>query len=293
MELTELRNLLDDPKNRGRHATGEDDIRQALQALMMHQVVYRDWPLSGGPFNTVHRHRSFFDRYVSAMGAELVFEHRLGMIAMRPATTQYGWKQTRLKKDETLVLLALRYLYDEGMANSQMTEDGRIETTTDHVHDLISTGVGETPPDESRLMEILHGFHRKGLVRLGKRDSVERLTPLTVLPGVRVIVSDVYVQAVADWIDQGAPEDTDGFFQHVTRRVAGNQTGDDETGDDETGGDGAADAEAEADAGTAPVCDDTATGPDETADPAVEPGTDTAPSVDADASGQQTGQAPN
>ena len=261
MELTELRNLLDSPDNRGRHATSEEDIRQALQALLMHQILYRDWPLSGGPFNTVHRHRSFFDRYVAAMGAELVFEHRVGMIAMRPATSQYGWRQNRLKKDQTLVLLALRYLYDEGMETSQMTGDGRIETTTDHVHDLISTGVGEAPPEESRLTEILHGFHRKGLVRLGKRDTAERLTPLTVLPGVRILVSDVYVQAVADWVERGAPDGTDDFFRHITERVAGNQMA--PADDPATDGDGT-DGDA-GNVGDAPVTVDTAEAGDDQA----------------------------
>lgn len=233
MELNEVRNILDDPGNRGREATTEDDLRQALQALMLHQILYRDWPLSGGPFRTVQKHRTFFERYVAAMGAALVFEHRVGMIAMRPATPQYGWRQNRLKKDATLVLLALRYLYDEGMETSQMTEDGRVEVTTDHLHDLISTGVGETPPEEGRLDEILQGFHRRGLVRLGKRDTAERLRPMAVLPGVRILVPDLYVQAVADWVAQGAPEDAPDVFHHLSVRVAKGHDSTDAAGADE------------------------------------------------------------
>jgi hypothetical protein len=243
MELNEVRSILDAPGNRGKDATTEDDLRQTLQALMMHQCIYRDWPLSGGPFRTVQKHRTFFERYVAAMVAELVFEHRVGMIAMRPATTQYGWRQTRLKKDETLVALALRYLYDEGMETSQMTEDGRVEVTTDHVHDLISTGVGATPPEESRLDDILQGLHRKGVVRLGKRDTAERLRPLAVLPGVRILVPDIYVQAVADWVAQGAPEGAGDVFDHLSARVA--------QGKDAASQDDAEDGESDPDAGHA------------------------------------------
>lgn len=217
-ELRELRELLDDPKNTRRDGTCEEDIRQALQALFMHQVLYRDWPLSGKPFSTIMCHRSFFDRYVDAMGCELYVEHaRSGMVAIRPRDMQYGWKENRLKKDETLVLLALRYLYDDGMRKSQMTEQARVETSTDALVDLVSTGLGIEAPEERRLLDILAGFRRKGMLRLGTRDKAERLTPITIMPGVRIMVTDVFVQRVTDWVDEGAPDADQDFFDHLSK----------------------------------------------------------------------------
>ena len=217
-ELRELRDLLDDPKNQRKDGTSEEDIRQALQALFMHQTLYRDWPLSGKPFSTVLRHRTFFDRYVDAMGCELYVEHaHTGMIAMRPRDVQHGWKENRLRKDQTLILLALRYLYDDGMQKSQMTEQARVETSTDDIVDLVSTGFGIAAPEEKRLLEILDKLKRKGMVRVGTRDKSERLTPITIMPGVRVMVPDAMVQRIIDWLDEGAPDADADFFDHLSK----------------------------------------------------------------------------
>ncbi len=46
------------------------------------------------------------------------------------------------------------------------------------------------PPDEARLIEILRLFARKGALRLGERDRLERVTPLTVMPGIAVLSPD-------------------------------------------------------------------------------------------------------
>ena len=53
-----------------------------------------------------------------------------------------------------------------------------------------------------RLLEILRLFHRKGVVRIGERDPAELMVVLTIMPGITLLVPDVYVEAVIQWLEQ-------------------------------------------------------------------------------------------
>jgi len=88
-----------------------------------------------------------------------------------------------------------------------MDEIGRVETNTDEIFDRIRTLGKADPPIESRLEEILKSLRRRGAVLLHDADRVERLTPVTVLPGIGVLVDDVFTASVIKWVELGAPEE--------------------------------------------------------------------------------------
>lgn len=116
------------------------------------------------------------------------------MLALERSGPVYGAHLSRLRKDETVVVLILRLFYEEGISSPD--ERGRVEITTDDIHDRLRAA-GEEPPAIPRLKEILRGFQRRGLVRLGDRDPVEQLLVVTIMPGVAVLVPGVFVDAVA------------------------------------------------------------------------------------------------
>ena len=246
LELKEFAEIVDaDEARRKRDQTTEADLQRALQALLMHQCVYADRPMGGRPYTIIARHRDFFEKYVNALDYQLIVEQRDGLAAVRPRTAAYGWKETRFKKDETLVLLVLRYLFEDGTRRGEMDETGRIETNTDEIYDAYKTLAGEEPPSESRLHEILAMARRRGLVRVADADRAERITPLTVLPGIRVLIPDTYVEAVIDWVENGA-EGEDSVFDRLSTRLAGDAaSGGESTG--ESGGPGAPPAAAPGD----------------------------------------------
>lgn len=110
----------------------------------------------------------------------------------------------RLRKDETLVLLALRLAYEEGLRDHRVTTDGVVECTTDDIAESIRTAARSDPPEETRLTEILRLFARKGALRLGERDKTERITPLMVLPGIAVLSPDAWMEQVRAWAETQA-----------------------------------------------------------------------------------------
>lgn len=206
LELDELRDLLEG--RRGNAPVDKADIETAIQALLAHQIIYPDTTLLRREiYDFIRAHSTFFERYFGAMGVGIVIEPSTGMIALVRGRNRYGWQFTRLKKDETLVLLALRVTYDEGLRAGLMDEIGRVQTNTDEIFDRIRTLAKADPPVESRLEEILKSLRRRGAVLLHDADRVERLTPVTVLPGIAILVDDVFTVSLIKWMELGAPDD--------------------------------------------------------------------------------------
>lgn len=191
----------------GRRPTEEEvaaQLQTAAQVMLLHQVIYADTPGIGPSYDLLRRHRVYFQRLFDSLGFELSFDADTQSVAVVPGEGGYGWKQIRLRKDETLVALVLRLLLEEATGHGEIDELGRAETDTDAFYDRYRTLAGEDPPAEARLAEILRGFQRRGLVRVGDRDREEQVTPVTVLPGIRTIVTERYALAVVDWCERAA-----------------------------------------------------------------------------------------
>lgn len=173
----------------------DEDLQTALQALLFHQCLYEDWPHAPS-YRVITKHLVSVQAIVGAFGYRLGRHAAAGMLALEPRGANYGVRSSRLRKDETVALLILRLLYEEGIG--MLDERGRVEITTDHIHDRLRAA-GEDPPTVARLEEILRGFARKGLVRVGDRDPVEQLLVVMIMPGITILVPDVFVDAVTEW----------------------------------------------------------------------------------------------
>lgn len=193
-ELREVTTILESGK------VEETELNSALQALLFHQCLYEDWP-NGPAYRLLSKHMVQVQPIVAAFGFKATHQVAMRMITLQTERNPYGVAMTRLKKDETLVLLALRLLYAEQI--SSLDEQARVEITTDDIHDRLHA-CGEEPPEFSRLLDILKTFHRKGLARVGDRDGVERSAIVTIMPGITVLVPDVFIEGVILWLEQRA-----------------------------------------------------------------------------------------
>lgn len=190
-ELREVAAILDSGK------VDEEALQSALQALLFHQCLYEDWPHVQA-YRIIARHLANVQTIMGAFGYRVTHHPVSSMLVLQTSPVVYGTQMSRLRKDETVVLLVLRLLYAEGV--SSLDEYGRVEITTDDVHDRLRAA-GDEPPAMPRLTEILKAFQRKGLVRIGERDVIEQLVVLSVMPGITVLVPDVYVEALVQWLE--------------------------------------------------------------------------------------------
>ena len=114
-----------------------------------------------------------------------------------------GYTLVRLElREATPELLAERH-YEEGLRDHRVSTDGLVEATTDDVTERIRTAARNDPPEETRLIEILRLVARRGGLRLGERDRAERVTPVSVLPGILVLASDAWLDRLRAWLEAG------------------------------------------------------------------------------------------
>jgi len=191
----------DEPPPPGTRVPSEDELTRALQVLLKSQCVYAGTPGIGRSYEIARHYAPFFQGYFACLGYAFEVSHRDQMVFLRVPMdgVRHDAQSERLRKDETLVLLALRLAYEEGLRDHRVTTEGVVECTTDDIAESIRTAARNDPPEEARLIEILRFLARKGAVRLGERDRAERLTPLMVLPGIAVLSPDAWMDGVRAW----------------------------------------------------------------------------------------------
>lgn len=175
----------------------EEGITRCIQVMLARQCIYANMRSIAPSYRILAtpEYQDFFRKYFSAMGLEFHHDPRSGLVALRVpgAAPRYDQQSMRLKKDETAVLLALRVAYEEAFRNKQFNDLGTVEATTDDIYDKL-TVIGGVEIESARLMDILFFLRKKGIVELGERDPVERVTPLTILPGIEVAVPSTYIE---------------------------------------------------------------------------------------------------
>lgn len=177
----------------------EEEITRCIQVMMARQCIYA-WQHGIGPSYRIlstPEYQGFFRKYFAAMGNEFVHDTRSGMVALKVPSgiPRYDQRSGRLRKDETAVLLALRIAYDEAFRNKQWNDLGTVDITTDDLFDKLNA-IGDVEIEPGRLGDILGFLEGKGIVKQGERDPVDKVTPLTILPGVEIAVTPTYIERV-------------------------------------------------------------------------------------------------
>lgn len=214
-ELTEFQQIVDGEweggSPSGRRPTA-DELKRTLQVLLTRQCIYPSTPGAGRTYDIVRAYAPFFERWLSAMNYKLVVSPRDQMVAVSvPRESRYDTMFERLGKQETLVLLCLRLMWEEALSSQDVADGGIAETTTGDLVDRIKSVTQAEPPEESALADILRYFQQIGAVRVGERDRIERVSPLSILPGVNVLVPDSFVDELRTWaaaprLDEEEPE---------------------------------------------------------------------------------------
>jgi hypothetical protein len=189
----------------------EAELRGALQALLTRQCIYSYTPGLSRAYDLIRQYSPFFKNFYGSLGYNLVVSPRDQMVALQVpiGETRYDAMYERLRKDETIVLLALRLMWGEAISSQDIAEGGIYETTTSELIDRIKTITQQNPPSEARLDEMLRLFSRHGAVRTGEKDRIEKVSPITILPGIQILVPDGYVGDLLLWSTQPPEEDRD------------------------------------------------------------------------------------
>ncbi len=213
LELKEFQDIVDaDWRGKGiPKPPTDEELRKALQILMVRQFIYSDDRSLSRYYDIILAHRIFFEKYYGAMGYELIIEPQDQMIGLKPeeGLQRSDSVYSRLKMDETLILLCLKLAYEEAITEASLQEGARVEVSSEDLLSKFETITNHERPEEARLKDILKDFRRRGFVKLGEYDPDERVTPVTIMPGVDHVVSEEFLKRLIETdLDSGSKKDT-------------------------------------------------------------------------------------
>lgn len=174
-----------------------EEITRTIQVLMAHQVVYPHQNQLKRVYEVLTHFRPFFEAWFAAMGAELFFDHRSRFFVLRPIKqqTRHDALSARLPKDTSMVLVALKVAYEDGIKRNDQGERAEINISSDDLVEKLDVIAG-SHPEEGRLNEILRFLKRKGIVEVGEVDRIERVRPIAILPAIDLLVPEEYLAQV-------------------------------------------------------------------------------------------------
>ncbi|GGF62253.1 hypothetical protein GCM10007301_22500 [Azorhizobium oxalatiphilum] len=176
-------------------------VVRIIRHLLRHQFIHTDDRGSAALLEGLLR--ADVERLVSAYfeiaGYTLVVREAEGWAGIVPDTEQVGLP--RLRIDETIVLLLLRRLWEEGVQDGEMERHGNVEVTLNEAYDAYQDTVARARRPSLAVGEfktLVEGFGRKAVVRLTDYDPELQDYGLT----IRALIATVAGDDVVDRLEK-------------------------------------------------------------------------------------------
>ncbi|MNU29768.1 hypothetical protein D3C71_182460 [compost metagenome] len=182
-----------------RDTRSAERVTQLINHLLRHQFVHIDDRSAAGHLETLQRRPlyQFVADWFDVAGYRLVLNEVEGWAGVVPDSERVTLP--RLRTDETVVLLLLRRLWEEGVQSGAIVRRGCVLLTLNEAHAAYVEIVGKgrrAALSITAFREVLVGFSRKALLHLGAFDEEQNDMELTIRPNVAVVASDEFVDAL-------------------------------------------------------------------------------------------------
>lgn len=189
--LRDLRQICERPGN-----AEVDDFRAAARAVLERQFLLLERARDRDAYRLVANHFDYYTNLFDALGWTLHRDDTFGLIGLLPSETE---SFARLRLVDTLMLLCLRLLYEEGMERFE-TREGSVYTQSETLLSRYETLLGRKRPLLTDYREVLVRLRRHALIETGDEDE-DGLPGLRILPTVRLVTGDKVQERLAAYLE--------------------------------------------------------------------------------------------
>lgn len=225
--LDDLEKAISAERKRSSNAHDDDEIMRQLQRagrdLISRQAIHFDDRLFQTSYRLLRDHQAYFNLLFEALGYEFVIAHDRGYARLGPGDVGTGQRRGTFRKDETMILFALRVLWEEGVRSGDADDYERVETDTESLVGRYTALGGGPLPSKARIMDTLRDWNRRGMLRLGDEDRDEENAPLMITAVIADLVTEDMAKGVLEYIAQsqeGTIAATDAIEHLQNRREA-------------------------------------------------------------------------
>jgi len=180
-------------------------VSQAIHHLLRHQFIHTDDRGSTSLLETVRRPAtgslivSFFD----TAGYKLVLRESEGWAGILPDTERMA--PPRMRIEETLVLLVLARLWQEGVQEGEVGEHSTVLTTLNDAYDAYQGLASRSRRAALRIeafRDIVQEFARRAVVKLHGYDEEFQDQELTIRPIVTLLAGEDFLSTIEIFLQE-------------------------------------------------------------------------------------------
>lgn len=180
-----------------------EELTETANRLLHRQFITRGDPGGANHFDRIVSNLDYFKDLFGSFGFRFIFNDGWGYVGyVSPA----AFNNSRVPTQETIVLLCLRLLYNEGAEKGYFVDStAQILVEEDEIQTVFSS-MGGRSLKTGELRAILTIFKRRGLVTFDQSHSLQISADVTIRPTITEVVDESFLARLEAWAEQSSPK---------------------------------------------------------------------------------------
>ena len=179
-----------------------ENFRRAASMLLQRQFLTLERVRDRDHYRIITNHFDYFTNLFDALGWSLHRDDAFDLVGLLPTDAE---SFSRLKQIDTLMLLCLRLLYEEGMEKFEVT-DGAVFEQSETLLSRYETLLGRKRPQISDFRETLRALKRYSMIDLGD-EAEDGLPMIRILPTIRLVTGPKVQERIQAFIAAKSVDD--------------------------------------------------------------------------------------
>ncbi|MGQ3300425.1 DUF4194 domain-containing protein [Reyranella sp.] len=184
-----------------------EQLTETANRLLYRQFITRGDPGGGSHFDRIVGNLDYFKDLFASFGFRFIFNDGWGYVGYVSPT---AFNNMRVPTQETIVLLCLRLLYNEGAEKGYFVNStAEILVDEDEIQTVFSS-MGSRSLKPGELRAILTTFKRQGLITFDQTHSLQVAADITIRPTITEAVDESFLARLEAWGGSSSNKDSDG-----------------------------------------------------------------------------------
>lgn len=174
-----------------------EQLTETANRLLHRQFITRGDHGGASHFDRIVSNQDYFKDLFASFGFRFIFNDGWGYAGYVSPT---AFNNSRVPTQETIVLLCLRLLYNEGAEKGYFVDSSaQILVEEEEIQTVFSSLGGSRTLKPGELREILTTFKRKGLVSFDQNNSLQVSVDVQIRPTITEVVDDSFLAHLEVW----------------------------------------------------------------------------------------------
>ena len=173
-----------------------EQLVETANRLLHRQFITRGDFGGANHFDRIVSNLDYFKELFASFGFRFVFNDGWGYAGY---VTPTAFNNMRVPTQETIVLLCLRLLYDEGAEKGYFTDSGAQILVEEEEIQTVFSSMGSRTLKPGELRAILTTFKRQGLVTFDQSHSIHVSADITIRPTITEVIDESFLARLEAW----------------------------------------------------------------------------------------------